>query len=74
MQRVVALVEGQTEESFVNRVLVPHLTPWGVLMTPIVLTTKRVKNRSVYERGQPGRRFKGGVSHYAPVKRDTAML
>lgn len=70
MQRVLALVEGQTEESFVNRVLGPHLTSRGLWMTPIVLTTKRVRNRSAYERAQPGRRFKGGVSRYTQVRRD----
>ena len=70
MSRVKILVEGQTEESFVNQVLYPHLIGLGVILTPILLKTKRVKNRNRYERSLPGRRFKGGISRYAPVKQD----
>jgi len=62
MSRVKILVEGQTEESFVNKVLFTHMANRGVFITPILLTTKRVKNRNVKERSQPGRRFKAGIS------------
>ncbi len=70
MSRVKILVEGQTEETFVNEVLFTHLAGKGVFIAPILLTTKRVKNRSPLERTQPGRRFKGGISTYAKVKLD----
>ena len=70
MSRVKIVVEGQTEESFVNQVLYPHLISHGVFPTPILLTTKQVKNRNRRERALPGRHFKGGITHYAPVKQD----
>lgn len=70
MIRVKILVEGQTEESFVNKLLAEHLAQRGILITPILLTTKRVKNRNEEERSMPGRRFKGGISSYGKVKLD----
>lgn len=70
MNRVYAVVEGQTEESFVRDVLAKHLVRRNVHIEPILLTTKRVKNRNAFERSLPGRRFKGGVSSYNQVKRD----
>lgn len=70
MSRVKVLVEGQTEESFVNQVLLTYLARRGVFLTPILLTTKRVKNRNEKERTMPGRRFKDGISKYAKVKLD----
>ena len=70
MIRVKVLVEGQTEESFVNKLLADHLAQRGVLLTSILLTTKRVKNRDVRERAMPGRRFKGGITTYSNVKLD----
>ncbi len=70
MIRVKVLVEGQTEESFVNNLLADHLARQGVLLTPILLTTKRVKSRDTLERRMPGRRFKGGITTYSKVKLD----
>lgn len=70
MKRIKILVEGQTEESFVKNLLIPHMASKHIILTPILLTTKRVKNRDVFERGLPGRRFKGGISTYAKVKAD----
>lgn len=70
MSRVKVLVEGQTEESFVNKILAEHLAQQGVFLTPILLTTKRVKNRNSRERSMPGRRFKGGITTYEKVKLD----
>ena len=42
MKRVLALVEGQTEERFFKDVLCPHF--WGreIDLTPKIATTKRV--------------------------------
>jgi hypothetical protein len=74
MVRVNVLVEGQTEEAFVTRLLAPHFALRHIYLTPILLTTKRVKHRSRQERAQSGRLFKGGVTSYANVKRDALLL
>ena len=44
MNRVLVLVEGQTEEIFVRDVLGPALTDHHVWITPVLITTKRVKD------------------------------
>ena len=54
MSRVYILVEGQSEEAFVNELLVPHYSQSGLFLTPIIVSTS------------PG--FKGGVVSYAKVK------
>jgi len=65
LKRVLALVEGQTEETFVRDVLAPHLEGHGVGVVPIVLATKRIKS---------GGKFRGGVSSYQQFKRDLQRL
>ena len=65
MKYVLILVEGQTEEHFVKNVLRDHLSAHGVWITPTILTTKRVKH---------GPDFKGGVTSYAKVKRESRRL
>jgi hypothetical protein len=42
LNRVLLLVEGQTEERFVKDVLQPHLWPFGVSLEPKTVTTKTV--------------------------------
>lgn len=54
MSRVYLLVEGQTEESFVNELLVPHYARMELYLTPIIVRTS------------PG--YKGGVVSYAKIK------
>lgn len=54
MSRLYLLVEGQTEEAFVNELLVPHYARLGLYLTPIIVSTS------------PG--HKGGVVCYAKVK------
>lgn len=54
MSRVYILVEGQTEEAFVNELLVPHYSDRGLYLTPIIVSTS------------PG--YKGGVVSYAKIK------
>ena len=54
MSRVYLLVEGQTEEAFVNELLTPHYARIGLYLTPIVVNTS------------PG--YKGGVVSYAKIK------
>ena len=39
--RLAISVEGETEEQFVNLVLIPHLVPMGILPTPILLGRAR---------------------------------
>lgn len=54
MSRVYLLVEGQTEEAFVNELLLPHYARFGIYLTPIIVRTS------------PG--YKGGVVSYAKIK------
>ncbi len=65
MKRVHVLVEGQTEETFIDQLLRPHLRAHGVHVTPVIVATKRVKS---------GRKFKGGIAGYAAVRRDLQHL
>src|SRR5580658_987615 len=62
MTRVLALVEGQTEEAFVNHVLRPHLNRHGVYIErPSLLRTKELPE---------GKPYKGGVTTYRQIFRD----
>lgn len=54
MKRVKLLVEGQTEEAFVNELLVSHYARQKLFITPIIVSTG------------PG--YRGGVSSYAKIK------
>jgi hypothetical protein len=65
VNRVLALVEGQTEEAFVGRLLQPHLWRFGVHITPTVLVTKRVT---------AGPDLKGGLSKWTKVLSDLRAL
>jgi hypothetical protein len=54
MTRAYLLVEGQTEEAFVNELLVPHYARIALYLTPIIVSTSRG--------------HKGGVVSYAKIK------
>jgi hypothetical protein len=54
MSRVYVLVEGQTEEAFLNEVLVPHYAVTGLYLYPIIVSTS------------PG--YRGGVVSYARIR------
>ncbi|WP_337882649.1 DUF4276 family protein [Chromobacterium haemolyticum] len=54
MSRVYLLVEGQTEEAFVNELLTPHYARLDLYLTPIIVSTS------------PG--YRGGVVSYAKIK------
>lgn len=54
MTRIYLLVEGQTEEAFVNELLVPHYARMERFLTPIIVSTS------------PG--YRGGVVSYAKIK------
>ena len=66
MARVLLLVEGQTEEAFVNRVLRPHLHAFGVFAERASL----LRTREV----PAGRHYRGGVTTYARMARDVRRL
>lgn len=54
MNRVLLLVEGQTEEAFVKELLVPHYEPLGLYFQPIIASTR------------PG--YRGGVTSYGKIR------
>lgn len=64
MQYALILVEGQTEETFVNTLLQPHLVEYGVFLTPTILTTKRTPSKS----------YKGGIKSYQHLKNELELL
>ncbi len=63
--RVLTLVEGQTEEAFIKRVLCPHFDPRGLYFQPTVIETKRILT---------GGGFRGGVVSFAQFKRHLVRL
>ena len=65
MSKVLILVEGQAEETFVRDVLAPYLLGKSVYVFAKLATTKRVKS---------GPDFKGGIVSYGKVKNDIVRL
>lgn len=65
MKKVLILVEGQTEEGFVKRVLNEHLRYNDIYLVPTIIATKRVKQ---------GSDFKGGVISYVKVRKEILKL
>jgi hypothetical protein len=60
MTRLLVVVEGQSEEVFVNRTLTPHLAAHGVFVAkPILIWTKRLAR---------GGGYRGGVSGYQQIR------
>jgi len=64
MKNVYIYCEGQTEEAFINEILCPYFINIGILVTPIICTTKRTKTA----------KHKGGVSDYFKIKNELAIL
>lgn len=64
MKNVYIYCEGQTEESFINEVLVPYFLNKDILVHPIICSTKRT----------PTRKYKGGVSDYAKIKKELTLI
>ena len=60
MIRMHAVVEGQTEETFVNNVLAPELGPLNVVIDAHRVTTGRLKARA----------FRGGLVKYGHLRKD----
>lgn len=65
MKRVLILCEGQTEEQFANRILIPYFTPQEIYVRPIILTTKRYVS---------GGKERGGVSSYRKIAEQLRLL
>lgn len=66
MTRLLILVEGQSEETFVKHTLTPHLAQHGVyVQPPIVLWTNRLPD---------GGGFRGGVSNWNQILRSLRPL
>lgn len=63
MVRLYAVVEGQTEETFVNHVLAPNLGARQVFVTCHRITTGRKRSRL----------HRGGISHYRQLKDDLVL-
>lgn len=54
------IVEGQTEETFVRNTLVPHLAGRSIWADARCVQTSRMH----------GKKYRGGLSHYAQVRKD----
>lgn len=67
MPKVLVHVEGQTEDRFVEVVLRPHLKSLGLLVNPVIVTTKVVKS---------GANFRGGLGTgcYERARRELRLL
>jgi hypothetical protein len=63
--RVLVLVEGQTEETFVKEVLAPYLAPRNIYLQYTILKTRREVDRPD---------FKGGVVSYHQIRGDVLKL
>lgn len=64
MKIVYIYCEGPTEESFINEVLYNYLYNMGVIVCPIVCTTKRTASK----------KYRGGVRDYNKIKRELLTL
>jgi hypothetical protein len=65
MKKVLILVEGQTEETFVREVLYPHCAAFDIYLSAKLATTHRVTS---------GPDFKGGSVSYGKIKADLKRL
>ena len=64
MTRVVLVVEGQTEETFVNQVLAPALSLAGIYITATRIMTSQTATQ----------KFKGGLVNFEHLDRDVTKL
>jgi hypothetical protein len=65
MRKVLILVEGQTEETFVKNIIQPYFNKSQLFCVPKLAVTRRVKD---------GPDFKGGITSYDKVKGDILRL
>jgi len=64
MRRLILVVEGQTEEAFVNQLLAPALAEHALYATATRITTSRNAHHV----------YKGGFVNFAHVERDISLL
>ena len=64
MKNVYIYCEGPTEETFINEVLYPYFLNVGIIVRPIICTTKRTSLK----------KYKGGVSDYNKIKSELTIL
>ncbi len=64
MKNVYVYCEGQTEESFINTILVPYFANMDIWLRPIVCSTKKTLTK----------KYKGGVSDYQKIKKELTIL
>lgn len=57
------IVEGQTEETFVNQSLKPHLSHFSISVSARVVTTRKKR----------GVKYRGGLSTYLKAQRDIIL-
>lgn len=65
MKRILAYVEGETEEAFLKRVIHLHLLNMGLFIIPTIATTRRVIS---------GPDYKGGHVSFGKAKREIRRL
>ena len=65
MKKILLFVEGQTEERFCKELLLPFFMGKGIILQPILATTKIVKD---------GQNFRGGLGPYPKIKKDLCTL
>lgn len=64
MKNVYIYCEGQTEESFVNQILLPYFIPQDIVTIPIVCQTSR----------KAGKKHRGGVVNYEKIRYELTLL
>lgn len=64
MKNVYIYCEGQTEESFIYKVLGPFFGNMEIWVSPIICSTKRTSSK----------KYKGGVSDYGKIKKELSMI
>lgn len=64
MKNVYIYCEGQTEESFVNKILYPYFLNQDIAVYPIICSTKRTLQR----------KYKGGVYDYNKIRNELTIL
>ena len=51
MDEIAVVVEGQTEEAFVNQIVAAHLRPFDVYIQPVIVATARAASGMKYKGG-----------------------
>ncbi len=64
MKNVYIYCEGQTEETFIRELLYPYFFKLGIVVIPIICSTKTAV----------ARKYKGGVSGYSKIRKELMIL